>query len=253
MRLIGDKVVEQCTPLYPYTPQEVTRYEWLRPPTIPDMWDIFLHIGAFLMPYHQWRWVSTSKKGLLSVHMCLSTHTARPREWQVTYYAVRHFRSALLETTQHTGVGVTELELLPALHDRMTHLVETQRPPPQCDHCMCLTYEKPVMEDAVLNTCPSPGFQYLYKFKSVEQGPGPNVPRKTKFREVITYSVHPYPRVGKLIGRCLTQFWKLVLQHLQPRELLKMTDLLGFVRQLVQSQGRGRRHQHCVWVELDLV
>ena len=252
MRLICDKVVEQCTPPYPYTPQEVTRYEWLRPPTIPDMWDIFLHIGAFLMPYHQWRWVSTSKRGLLSVHMCLSAHTARPREWQVTYYAVRHFTSALLETTQHTGVGVTKLELLPALHGRMTHLVETQRPPPQCDHCMCLTYEKPVMEDAVLNTCPSPGFQYLYKFKSVEQL-RPNVPRKTKFREVITYSLHPYPRVGKLIGRCLTQFWKLVVQHLQPRELLKMTDLLGFVRQLVQSQGRGRRHEHCVWVELDLV
>ena len=81
----------------------------------------------------------------------------------------------------------------------------------------------------------------------------PNVPRKTKFREVITYYLHPYPRVGKLIGRCLTQFWKLVVQHLQPRELLKMTDLLGFVRQLVQSQGRGRRHEHCISVELDLV
>ena len=130
-----------------YTPQEVTRYKWLRPPAIPDMWDIFLHIGAFLMPYHQWRWVPASKRGLLSVHMCLSTHTARPREWQVTSYAVRHFRSALLGTIQHTGVGVTELHLLPALHGRMIHLVETQRLPPQCDHCIYLTCEKPVMED----------------------------------------------------------------------------------------------------------
>ena len=252
IRPIKDAIHTCDIPPYPYTPQEVTRYRWLNPPSLPEMWDIFLHIGTFLMPYHQWRWVSTSRMGLMNLHMCLSTHTARPGEWNVTYFVVQHLRSVLLRVHNDACDGTGEIKLLPILHARRTHLLNCQRMPPSCDHCAGILYHLPVTEAIAQDTCPSPGFQYLYKFKSVEQ-PTPQIPRKTKFREVITYSLHPYPRVGKLIGQCLTQFWKLVIEYLKPRELLKMTDLLGFVRELMHRQEQGRRHEHCVWVELDLV
>ena len=91
-----------------------------------------------------------------------------------------------------------------------------------------------------METCPCPGFQFLYKYKSVEH-PTPRVPRKTKFREVITYARHSYPRVvGKIMGRSLTQFWKLTIKWLVPNEMLKMTDLLDFVRDTVKQQRRVR-------------
>ena len=43
------------------------------------------------------------------------------------------------------------------------------------------------------------------------------------------------------------------MEHVKPKELLCMTDLPGFGRTLVQHKELGRRHEHCIWVELDLV
>ena len=206
MRAIRERLQMIHTPTYPYTPQEVTRHECLRPPTLTGLWDIALHIGFYRMPYHQWRWASTSWQGLLRLYMCLSTHLARPREWQVTFFAIQHLRSVLLQVNSGVEGRPEGVGLLPFLRQRWTDLLENQREPPQCDRCTRITNHQPVTKDIAQELCPSPGFQYLYKYKSVEQA-SLGVPRKTKFREVISYSMHPYPRVGKLMGRCLTQFW----------------------------------------------
>ena len=61
--------------------------------------------------------------------------------------------------------------------------------------------------------------------------PTPIFPQKTK---VITYAKQPDPTIGKIMARCRTQYWKPVIQNLAPWEMLKMTDLLEFVCELLK-------------------
>ena len=55
------------------------------------------------------------------------------------------------------------------------------------------------------------------------------------------------------MGRCLTQFWKLIIKWLVPNEMLKMTDLLDFVRDTIKQKSRTRKNEKGIWMEVDLV
>ena len=75
------------------------------------------------------------------------------------------------------------------------------------------------------------------QFKSKERASPPLV----KFREVLAYAAHPFPQVGKLIGRALTVFWKSVVQWLELREMIATSEMLSRQNDLGRtSSGPGR-------------
>ena len=110
-------------------------------------------------------------------------------------------------------------------------------------------YSAPVPPKSSAKCIPTPNAQLLFKFKSQERA----LPPIMKFREVLAYAAHPFPRVVKLVGRALTVFWKLVVRTLCPREIISMTEILSFLRSCVSKAPRPRRNQQRFWVEFDLV
>ena len=77
--------------------------------------------------------------------------------------------------------------------------------------------------------------------------------RILKLQEFLTQAAHPLARGNQLMGRALSQFWKLVLAVLKPRELLSMRDMLQLVRQWYEAARQPRKGEKALWLELDLV
>ena len=55
------------------------------------------------------------------------------------------------------------------------------------------------------------------------------------------------------MGRALSQFWKLVLTALKPRELLSVRDILHLMRQWHDTIRQTKKGEKAFWLELDLV
>ena len=83
----------------------------------------------------------------------------------------------------------------------------------------------------------------LFKFKSQEHA----LPPIMKFRKVLAYAAHPFPRVGKLVGRALTVFWKLLVRTLCPREIISMTEIISFLRSCVKHPIHGETTSDSGW------
>ena len=77
---------------------------------------------------------------------------------------------------------------------------------------------------------PVPSSQLLVKYKSKERQ------ALMKAREVPTQDKHPYRRLGKLMGRCLSLLWKEAVTVLGSREIVAMSDILHPIR--VVTDGR---------------
>ena len=61
-------------------------------------------------------------------------------------------------------------------------------------------------------------------------------PPLMKAREVIMYHKHPLRRVAVLVGRCLTLLWREIIRVSGAKELFAMTDILPFVRSVIQNE-----------------
>ena len=70
-----------------------------------------------------------------------------------------------------------------------------------------------------------------------------------KVREVITHGSHPFKKLCRHFGRCLTMLWKYAPSLPSSIERVSMRDLLGFVDSLKGSDC----NESSVWGELDLV
>ena len=116
--------------------------------------------------------------------------------------------------------------------------------------CACPPYfTTPTPAGSVQQCISVPNGQLLFKHKSREQ----HLPPIVKHREVLAYASHPYPRIGRLVGRALTVFWKMVVKLLGPAEIISMNEMLGFVRGCAQRAKKPRKNQVWVWAEFDLV
>ena len=90
----------------------------------------------------------------------------------------------------------------------------------------------------------------LIKWKSKEYDLTPLM----KAREVIMYHKHWLRRVAILVGRCLTMLWREIIRVSRAKELFAMTDILPFVRSVIQSE-KSQTTQGLTywWAEYDLV
>ena len=113
-----------------------------------------------------------------------------------------------------------------------------------CESPPYFTARTPV--DSVQKCIPVPNGQLLIKHKSKEH----RVPSVVKLREVVAYASHPFPRVGRLIGRTLTVFWKLVVKHLCRAEIISMNKMLPFVRRCASTAPKPRKNQKYIWADL---
>jgi hypothetical protein len=90
--------------------------------------------------------------------------------------------------------------------------------------------EFPVLTDLTLGQrpraklLPVPDSQLLVKYKSKEHK------ATMKAREVLTQDKHPYRRLGKLIGGCLSLLWKEAIAVLDSKEIVAMSDILHPIR-----------------------
>jgi|Transcript_41104 hypothetical protein len=134
-------------------------------------------------------------------------------------------------------------------HSAATH-VPLQKPTGQCLPIRLLTIEAYCRERNTTTTghrkCPAPNSQYLVKYKSHEC----DVPPIMKGREVVTNAAHALKPLCSLMGRALTQLWKLAIKVLGPREIIAMKDLLGPIRQWVGAIAD--RTGDFQWLELDI-
>ena len=185
---------------------------------------VFSVIASFLNPQSLWNLLCTSKMVLWHTGQRLLMSTTRLTPWRLVYARI------------HSVFDMLE----PPVVSNVYGLLSSDA---------CPRYTAPTPPKSAAKCISTPNAQLLFKFKSKERA----LPPVMKYRQVLAYAAHPFPRIGKLMGRALTVFWKLVVKHLKPREMIAMTDLLKFVRTCVDQAPRPRKNQSRVWIEFDLV
>ena len=93
---------------------------------------------------------------------------------------------------------------------------------------------------------PVPNSQLLVKYKSKEHKAA------MKAREVLTQDKHPYRRLGKLIGRCLSILWKEASRVLNSREIVAMSDILHPIREWLSKLTDPPPGTEFRWLEFDI-
>ena len=93
---------------------------------------------------------------------------------------------------------------------------------------------------------PVPNSQLLVKFKSQERR------AKMKAREVLTQDKHPYRRLGKLMGRCLSLLWKEAVTVLNSNEIVAMGDILHPLKKWLSNLSEPPPQSQYQWVEFDI-
>ena len=93
---------------------------------------------------------------------------------------------------------------------------------------------------------PVPNSQLLVKFKSQEHI------AKMKAREVLTQDKHPYRRLGKLMGRCLSLLWKEAVTALHSTEIVAMGDILHPIKRWLSRLADPPPQSQYQWVEFDI-
>ena len=158
-------------PPYPYTPAEAARTRSARRMGNRQIWEVFDCVCAFIEPAELWGLVCLSKVGLTRLCKWLSTNFPRPPQWFRVYWLIRRTVWAIAPAELPLVHTESTLPYLPIFHSRLQSLYRQQRPAPVCTSCQALVFQHPVTPDLVMDTCPCPGFQFLYKYKVLNTRP----------------------------------------------------------------------------------